>query len=153
MSPTIDQNVETESCLLARASCASIAVFRARKEVGLAVLLLLFLRTLSVFFFRSLWVRQSTNYSEQAVTLCRRLVESRRYKLLQFFSNNNLLLLRLLLWWWCLDLEPERDLCFFLLSRLRERDRRLSLLLLWWRLRAVPQVILNVFFCEHFKWP
>lgn len=63
----------------------------------------------------------------------------------------NLLLLRLLLWWWCLVLEPERDLSFFLLSRLRDRDRRLSLLLLWCRLKALSQVEIKLILDQLFK--
>ena len=51
-------------CLLARASCASIAVFRPRKAGGLTDLLRLFLRTFSLFFFRSLVTHQKKKYTQ-----------------------------------------------------------------------------------------
>lgn len=54
------------SCLLARASCASIAVFRPLNTVGLTDLLRLLLRTFSLLFLRSL-VKWKKKYREGTV--------------------------------------------------------------------------------------
>lgn len=76
------------------------------------------------------------------------LSENRRVTILKkcrhlYYTHR--LLLRLLLWWWCLVLEPERDLAFFFLSRLRDRDRRLSLPLLWCclKIKAITRYLRN----------
>lgn len=63
------------------------------------------------------------------------------HKKCSYLNLAHLLLLRLLLWWRCLLLEPERDRAFFFLSRLRDRDRRFSLLLLWCRLKATRCIL------------
>lgn len=127
--------------LLAKASWASIAVFRPRKAGGLADLLRLFLRTFSVFFFRSLiksttviqYYWQEGKWPETINAL--------------ILNSTHLLWLRLLLWWRCLVLEPDRDLAFFFLSRLRDCDRRLSLLLLWWRLKSINMNQKKILLC------